>query len=467
MQVRLPKNFFMGAAMSGPQTEGAYKKDHRLESFWDHWSDLSISDFYNKVGSYVGNNFYEKYEEDIKLLKSLHLDSFRTSIQWTRLMDQNQKLNPEGATFYHKVCACARDNGIELFMNLYHFDMPYYLFARGGWMNREVVEAYAVYARTAFRTFGKEIRYWFTFNEPIVEPDQEYRHGVWYPFIKDAKMGMQVQYHISLAHSLAVREFYKAKKEGYMLPDAQIGLINAFAPPYTKENPSPADLEAVRMTDGIHNRWWLDLVTSGTLPQDVLDTLEKLGLAPEMRPGDEEILKCGKTDWLGFNYYQPNRVQAPAAKTDEAGYPKFADPYIWPERKMNVYRGWEIYPKGIYDFGMKMKREYPDMKFFISENGMGVEHEDRFRDESGQIQDDYRIEFVEDHLKWVIKAVEEGANCVGYHYWGLIDNWSWANAFKNRYGFLEVDLMDNYSRKLKKSAHWIKNLIEQRDKEDM
>ena len=252
-----------------------------------------------------------------------------------------------------------------------------------------------------------------------------------------------------------------------MLPDAQIGLINAFAPPYTKENPSPADLEAVRMTDGIHNRWWLDLVTSGTLPQDVLDTLEKLGLAPEMRPGDEEILKCGKTDWLGFNYYQPNRVQAPAAKTDEAGYPKFADPYIWPERKMNVYRGWEIYPKGIYDFGMKMKREYPDMKFFISENGMGVEHEDRFRDESGQIQDDYRIEFVEDHLKWVIKAVEEGANCVGYHYWGLIDNWSWANAFKNRYGFVEVDLMDNYSRKLKKSAHWIKNLIEQRDKEDM
>ena len=98
---------------------------------------------------------------------------------------------------------------------------------------------------------------------------------------------------------------------------------------------------------------------------------------------------------------------------------------------------------------------------------MGVEHEDRFRDESGQIQDDYRIEFVEDHLKWVIKAVEEGSNCVGYHYLGLNDNWSWANAFKNRYGFVEVDLMDNYSRKLKKSAHWIKNLIEQRDKEDM
>ena len=249
-----------------------------------------------KVGSYVGNNFYEKYEEDIKLLKSLHLDSFRTSIQWTRLMDQDQKLNPLGAAFYHKVCACARENQIELFMNLYHFDMPAYLFRKGGWTNREVVEAYVTYARTAFREFGKEIRYWFTFNEPIVEPDQEYRHGAWYPFIKDARQGMQVQYHISLAHSLAVREFNKAKEEGFLLPDAQIGLINAFAPPYTKENPTPDDLEAVRMTDGIQNRWWLDLCMSGTLPGDVLDTLAEHGLAPEMRPGDEEILKCGRVD---------------------------------------------------------------------------------------------------------------------------------------------------------------------------
>ena len=170
---------------------------------------------------------------------------------------------------------------------------------------------------------------------------------------------------------------------------------------------------------------------------------------------------------LGFNYYQPTRVQAPKEKIDESGYPKFADPYIWPERKMNVYRGWEIYPKGIYDFGMKMKREYPELKFFISENGMGVEHEHRFRNEGGEIQDDYRIEFVQEHLEWVMKAIEEGAQCMGYHYWGVIDNWSWSNAFKNRYGFIEVDLMNNYERRFKKSAHWVKNLIEQRDKEEI
>lgn len=126
---------------------------------------------------------------------------------------------------------------------------------------------------------------------------------------------------------------------------------------------------------------------------------------------------------------------------------------------MNIYRGWEIYPKGIYDFGMKMKQEYPKLKFFISENGMGVEHEEQFRNEAGQIQDDYRIEFVQEHLEWVLKAIQDGAQCMGYHYWGFIDNWSWNNAFKNRYGMIEVDLSNNYERKFKKSAGWIQEVI--------
>ena len=236
MELKIPENFFVGAAMSGPQTEGAYKTGGRLESIWDTWSDLSISDFYNKVGSYVGNNFYEKYEDDIKLLKSLHMDSFRTSMQWSRLLTKDGKLNQEGAQFYHKVCKCAKENQIELFMNLYHFDMPTYLFERGGWESRDVVEAYAAYARAAFREFGSEIRYWFTFNEPIVEPDQRYRNGFWYPFIKDAKRGMQVQYHLSLAHSLAVWEFRKAKEEGYVREDAKIGLINFCAALYKRRS---------------------------------------------------------------------------------------------------------------------------------------------------------------------------------------------------------------------------------------
>lgn len=455
---KLPKDFFFGAAMSGPQTEGAHNKGGKLPNFWDTWSDMDINKFHNNVGSYVGNDFYNKYEEDIKILKSLNFDSFRTSIQWSRFLDINGNINPEGAEFYHKVIDCSKDNDIEVFMNLYHFDMPSYLCDRGGWENREVVEAYAKYARKAFKEFGQKVKCWFTFNEPIVEPDAKFRLQQWYPYVKDEKRAITVQYHITLAHCLAVNEFRKAMEAGELRKDAKIGLINCFAPPYTKENPSKEDLEALRMADGIHNRWWLEVVSKGRLPKDVIETLVEYNVAPYIRPGDEDILSLGKVDWLGFNYYQPTRVQAPSKRFDDNGNPIFAEPYIWANRKMNVHRGWEIYPKGIYDFGMKIKEECPGLEFFISENGMGVEGETKYADEEGIIQDDYRVEFVKEHLEWVAKSIEDGANCVGYHYWGAIDNWSWINAFKNRYGFVGVDLTNNYKRKKKKSANWISNV---------
>lgn len=458
MSYTLPKDFFFGAAMSGPQTEGMWQDGNKLPNLWDTWSNLDITAFYNRVGSYGGNDFSRRHNEDFKLLKSLGLTSVRTSIQWSRLLDQNGNLNPEGERFYHKLFADAKEAGIEIFINLYHFDMPEYLFKRGGWESREVVEAYAHYARLALRTFGKEIRYWFTFNEPIVEPEMRYTQGGWYPFIKNYARARAVQYNISVAHALAVREYHAAKAEGFMLEDSRIGLINCFAPPYTKENPTEADLEALRMTDGVNIRWWLDLVTKGELPQDVIESLDKRGVKLPVRPEDKMILADAKVDWLGCNYYHPERVQAPAKDTDENGIPNFADPYVWPDAEMNVSRGWEIYPQGLYDFAMKIRNEYPELEWFVSENGMGVEREYLKKDNSGTIQDEYRIDFVRRHLEWIARAIADGAKCRGYHYWAVIDNWSWANAFKNRYGFIEVDLENNYERRLKKSASWLRQV---------
>lgn len=455
---KLPKDFFFGAAMSGPQTEGAWRRFGKIDSLWDTWSNEKIEDFFNRVGSYAGNDFTNRHNEDFALLKSLGLTTWRTSIQWSRLMDEDGLLNPEGAKYYHDLFADAHEAGLETFVNLYHFDMPTYLFRRGGWESREVIEAYANFARTAFGEFGQEIKYWFTFNEPVVEPQNRYTNGGWYPFHRDFAQACRIQYGISLAHSLGVEAFRELKADGTIRSDAKIGLINCFTPPYTKENPSEADLEAVRMTDGVDNRWWLDLVTKGSLPQDVIDTLSARGIDLPVRPGDEQILAQGVVDWLGFNYYHPARVQAPEKSEDEFGNPVFAQEYVWPDAVMNESRGWEIYPKGIYDFAMTMKHDYPDLEWYVSENGIGIEGEDASKDENGTIQDDYRIDFVGQHLKWIAKAIEDGAKCRGYHYWAVIDNWSWNNAFKNRYGFVEVDLMDGYSRHLKKSAEWLRQV---------
>lgn len=332
-QYQLPRDFFFGAAMSGPQTEGQWNQGGKLENLWDTWSIQDLDSFYNRVGSYAGNDFMAKYQEDLRILKDLGLDTYRTSIQWSRLLDANGNLNEEGAAWYHELFRASREAGLEPFVNLYHFDMPTYLFDRGGWESREVVEAYAHYADVAFREFGQEIKYWFTFNEPIVEPEQRYQEGVWYPQLHDYNRARTVQYHISLAHALAVANYRRAYDEGAVRADAKIGMINCFTPVYTKENPSEADLEAVRMASGINNRWWLDLITKGELPADVLDSLAEGGVKLPFRAGDQEILKQGVVDWLGCNYYHPTRVQAPASKIDQYGLPHFADEYVWPDAR--------------------------------------------------------------------------------------------------------------------------------------
>lgn len=454
----LPKDFFFGSAMSGPQTEGCWNQGGKLPNVWDLWSMKDLGAFHNRIGSYAGNDFMARYEEDLALMKSLGLNSYRTSIQWSRLLDQDGHINQTGAEWYHRLFKASADAGLDVFINLYHFDMPAYLFERGGWENREVVEAYANYAEQAFKEFGQEIRYWFTFNEPIVEPEQRYQEGVWYPNLHSFVRARAVQYNISLAHALATARFKTARDHGLVRADAKIGLINCFTPTYTKEDPTAEDLEAVRMTSGLNNRWWLDLVTKGQLPHDVIEMLQQRNIALPVRTGDEELLKEGVVDWLGCNYYHPTRVQAPQHEKDAFGNPHFADTYVWPDAQVNKSRGWEIYPKGIYDFGMQLAKDYPSLEFFISENGIGIQDEGQYRDPNGVIQDDYRIDFVRAHLQWIAKAIQEGAHIRGYHYWAVIDNWSWANAFKNRYGFVEVDLEHNYDRRLKKSAHWLKQV---------
>ena len=157
---------------------------------------------------------------------------------------------------------------------------------------------------------------------------------------------MVAQYNISIAHALGVARYRAAREEGALRPDARIGIVCNFSPSYTKEDPSEADLEALRMNDGLTTRLvGSTLATKGSLPRDVLETLARLGTPVPARPGDE---------W---------------------GSPLFAEPYIWPERVMNESRGWEIYPKGIYDFGMKCRDEYPDLEWFVSESGIGIERE--------------------------------------------------------------------------------------------
>ncbi|RFA32752.1 6-phospho-beta-glucosidase [Virgibacillus dokdonensis] len=452
VEYKFPANFWWGSATSATQIEGAADKDGKAENIWDYWYETEPNRFFDQVGPMRTSDFYYRYKEDIQLMKQIGHNSFRLSISWSRLMPNGQ-INEQAVEFYNSVINELINNDIEPFVNLFHFDMPLTYQQIGGWENREVVESYQTYAEMCFKLFGDRVKKWFTFNEPIVPVEGGYLYDFHYPNIVDAKKAVQVAYHTMIANAKAIKAFRKLNYS-----HSQIGIILNLTPSYPRSG-NPADLRASRIADLFFNRSFLDPAVLGEYPDELIAILKEHGQLPETKHGDQELLKNNTVDILGINYYQPRRVKA----KEYLPHPyapfmpdMFFDLYEMPGRKMNPYRGWEIYEKGIYDILVNLKENYGNIASFISENGMGVQNELRFM-KDGQIQDDYRIEFIREHLKWVHRAAQEKCNVKGYHLWTFMDNWSWMNAYKNRYGFYSVDL-NTMERKPKKSAEWFKEV---------
>lgn len=456
MKYTFPQDFWWGSAASGPQTEGVFAGDNKGDSIWDHWYEKEPEKFFDQVGPDKASAFYKKYKEDIQLMKKTGHNSFRTSIQWSRLIPNGVgEVNQEAVDFYNNVIDELIAHDIEPFINLFHFDMPMVLQEKGGWENRQTVEAYVEFAKTCFELFGDRVKKWFTHNEPIVPVEGGYLYQFHYPNLIDMKKAVQVGYHEALASAMAIKEYHEMKQDG------EIGIILNLTPSYPRDENNEEDVKAAKIADAFFNRSFLDSSVKGEFPNDLVDLLKEIDYLPVVQEGDLEIIKNNTVDILGVNYYQPRRIKAKESKRESVNGimpDDFFDNYEMPNRKMNPYRGWEIYEEGIYDILTNLRENYGNIKCFISENGMGVEGEERYINDRGQIEDDYRIEFVKDHLKYVHKAIEEGSNVHGYHMWTCMDNWSWTNAYKNRYGFISVDLDNDRKRTIKKSGHWFNEM---------
>ena len=459
-----PKGFFWGTASSGPQTEGRFDGDGKGENIWDYWYNKEPEKFFNHIGPDKASYNYQYYKEDVQLMKATGHNSFRSSIQWSRLIPEGVgAVNPQAVDFYNSFIDELITNGIEPFINLYHFDMPMALQAKGGWLNRETVDAYVNFARTCFDLFGDRVKYWFTHNEPIVPVEGGYLYNFHYPNEVNMKHAVQVAFHEMLASSLAVRAYHEKQ-------DGKIGIILNLTPSYPRDENNPEDVKAAQIADAFFNRSFLDPAIKGEYPADLIAIIKELDMMPEYTAEDLQTIKENTIDLLGVNYYQPRRVQAKENSADkdlQNPMPDdFFDYYDMPGKKMNPYRGWEIYEKGIYDIMMNVRDNYGNLPCYISENGMGVEGEERYINANGQIEDDYRIEFVKNHLRYLHQAIHEGANCLGYHMWTCMDNWSWNNAYKNRYGLIAVDLDKQGKRTIKKSGYFFKELSDKNGFED-
>lgn len=455
--VKFSENFYFGSATSSTQCEGAHDDGLKGKDIWDIWYEQEPYKFFNGVGPQNTSMFYKNYKSDIQLLKSTGHNSFRTSISWSRLFPKGfGEINQDAVKFYRNVFEELKKNDIEPFVNLFHFDMPYELQKIGGWENRKVVDYYRKYSKKCFELFGDIVKRWFTFNEPIVHVECGYLLCYHYPCKVDPKLAVQVAYHTALASAFAVKEYHDLKQGG------KIGIVVNLTPAYPRSD-NELDVRAAKIAELFANKSFLDPAVKGEYPKELIDIIRKHNLMPEYQEKDLDVIKNNTIDFLGVNYYQPIRVCAKSSmpNPDAPFMPDYYfDYYSMPGRRMNPYRGWEIYPQGIYDIAMNIKNNYSNIEWMITENGMGVENEERFI-KDGIIQDDYRIEFYKDHLTYLAKGIEDGSNCIGYHVWTFIDCWSWLNAYKNRYGLVELNL-ESQERKIKKSGYWFKELSERR-----
>lgn len=452
-----PTNFWWGAATSGPQSEGRFNKKHA--NVFDYHFEIEPEKFHNHVGPDVASNFYNSYKEDISMMRSIGMNSLRTSIQWSRLIDdlETNTVNQDAVDFYNNVIDTMLAEGMTPVMNLHHFDLPVELYdTYGGWESKKVVDLYVGFAEKCFELFGDRVKYWATHNEPMVVVEGEYLFQFHYPNIVDGKKAVQVAYNLNLASAKAIQAFRKLNIE-----NAQIGTILNLTPTYAASD-APEDQEAARIAELWNNKMFLEPAVYGHFPAELEELLTKDKVLWETTDEEKDILKNNTVDFLGVNFYHPNRVKAPDVAPNSVGEwmpDRYYDAYDMPGRRVNLDRGWEIYPKALYDIAVNIKENYKNIPWYVSENGMGVSNEDRFKNTAGMLEDDYRIDFVQEHLEWLHKGIEEGSNCFGYHMWTPIDCWSWLNSYKNRYGFISNNIHTQI-KTVKKSGYWFKEVTE-------
>jgi len=258
-----PEQFLWGAATAAYQIEGAYNEDGKGESIWDRFSHIPGNIWNNETGD-VACDHYHRYEEDVKLLKELGVNTYRFSISWARIFPEGKgKPNERGIEFYKRLCDKLLENGIKPTVTLYHWDLPQKLQDRGGWANRETADCFEQYARYVFKELGDQVPIWITHNEPWVVSfagNWEGRHA---PGIRDFSTALQVSHHLLLSHGKVVKAY---REMGF---GGKIGITLNMNPVYPAGD-GQEDIEAAKRFDGFHNRWFADPIFKGEYPGELL-----------------------------------------------------------------------------------------------------------------------------------------------------------------------------------------------------
>jgi len=434
-----PKDFKWGTATASYQIEGAVTQDGRSESIWDRFCQMPGRILHGDTGK-VANDHYNRYKEDVALMKELGHTAYRFSVSWSRVLpDGVGEVNEKGLQFYSNLVDELLAAGIEPFITIYHWDLPQILQDKGGWQNPDCVKWFEQYSKVLFEKLGDRVKYWCTLNEPFCVAFVGNLYGEHAPGIRDLGTSILVSYNLMLAHAAAVRLFRKMNLSG------EIGITLNFTPPYPCSD-SEEDKLAARYNDGFAVRWFVDAIFKGSFPQDILQIFKDRGIT---LPDFSELASVTeKIDFLGINYYSPTWQ-----RYNKNSWPFYSDSV----RKdiPHTDREWPIHAETLTKLLVRLKDEYNAPKMYITENGCSYND---VINEDGEVADFSRINYLSRHFKAVHNAISQGVDIRGYMVWSLYDNFEWAFGRYSRFGIIYHDF-ETLKRIPKQSAYWMRDVI--------
>jgi beta-glucosidase len=396
----------------------------------------------------VACDHYHRWSEDVALMQKIGLKAYRLSISWPRVLPEGTgRGNAKGLEFYDRLIDGLLAAGVTPWVTLFHWDYPYELFCSGGWLNRDSIDWFADYARVVVDRLSDRVTNWMTFNEPQMFLALGHVAGSHAPVMKyaDAEM-LRVCHHAFCAHGKGVQAMRAAARQPLKIGFAPAAFVKI------PQNESPASVElaqeamfAVTNRGHFNNAWYMDPVLLGRYPEDGLEQFHDV--SPPVQAGDMNLMHQ-PLDWLGANIYGGVTVLRRAGNTGD--YPEKQE---LPGHPMTMM-GWHTVPESLY-WGPRFLAERYNLPVVITENGMSG-HD--WVSPDGSVHDPYRIEFTRQYLAALKRAVQDGVDVRGYFHWSLMDNFEWAEGYKQRFGLIHVDYATQ-KRTLKDSAYWYANVI--------
>ncbi|RFZ76967.1 glycoside hydrolase family 1 protein [Lacrimispora amygdalina] len=461
--MKFPDGFLWGGAVAANQCEGAYNEDGKGLSTQDV-TPRGIKGPVTKEPTpdnmkLVGIDFYHRYKDDIKLFAEMGFKVFRTSIAWSRIFPNgdDKEPNEKGLQFYDDLFDELLKHGIEPLVTISHYETPLNLSVKyDGWINRDLISFYERYVRTIFKRFGGKVKYWLTFNEINSVLHEPFLSGGIYTDKNRLKKQdlYQAIHHELVASALATKIGHE------MMPGCKIGCMILSMPIYALTS-NPDDVIAVMKSDHM-NTFFGDMHVRGRYPGYMKRYFRENNIQIQMEDGDEELLKNHTVDFVSFSYYM-SICEAADHSAAQAGEGNLMGGVANPYLKQSEW-GWAIDPQGLR-YVLNQFYDRWQKPLFIVENGLGAVDELVTQpDGTKTVLDDYRINYLRDHLIQVGEAIEDGVPVMGYTSWGCIDVVSASTAeLKKRYGFIYVDRNDDgtgtLNRYKKKSFDWYKKVI--------